>query len=963
MPEPQNQGPEELIDRRLIADSAGDLESTLTRESGLLTDDLFDRVCDRVSHLLSVDVDGAERVARVAHTMAMHGDSQRRRARSDRCEGHVLYSRGRHREALACYDSAADTLRRIGDDIELGRTLSSSLQALILIGLYDEVIRRADEARVLFGKAGDKVRLARLDTNLANLYFRQDRFQEALALYQSALEQAQALGESRDVAVTLHNLAVCHISLNEFSEALAAYERAREHCTKHGLHLLIAQADYNIAYLYYLRGEYTRAIELYRAARERSVTLKDDYHRSLCDLDQAELFLELNLVDDGMQLATQAFAGFEKQQLGYEAAKALAILAIGTSRQGQAFRALDLFEKAREMFTRESNYSWPALIDAYRALVLHQEGRHFEARRYADAALSVFAESEVPTKAAMCELLLARIHLDLGQHEPARSHCAKALERLRGLETPSLAYRAHFLQGQIEEALGNGSRALESYREAHRRLESLRSQLAQDELKVGFLKDKGAVYESLVTLTLEIETGAGALETTLSYIEESKSRALADLMAFRAHALPSRSGAQSQLVEDVHGLRQELNWYYRKIDLAELRQEELSREELARLQRETRDREVELLRTLRELSRTDEEFTSLQAAGTLDVATIRSGLDENTTLLEYYTARDTLVVAVVTRQSVDIIKLTPVDRARHLLRLLRFQLSKFRLGDAYVEQFGSALMRATNAHLEEMYGELIAPIRDRLRTRRLVIVPHAFLHYLPFHALQDGERFLMDDFEISYAPSASVHHLCSAKPASSATGSLVLGVPDPATPHIRDEAVSVSESLPGSRLLLGADADEQALREYGPKSRIVHIATHGIFRYDNPMFSSLQLGGSRLSLFDLYQLQFESDLVTLSGCGTGLNVVEGGDELLGLVRGLLYAGARTALVTLWDVNDRSTATLMKDFYKRYQGGATLTEALSQAMESLREEYPHPYYWAPFVLVGKSAPGHRPETAA
>ncbi len=906
-----------LVERLAEAAEAGQLAPLLAAERDLLRDEVFDAVCDAVSRSLRVDLDRADLLSRVARQMAVNAGLARHRGRADRCEANVLHCRGKYREALAIYDDAADALREGGEDVELGRTLSSSIQTLLFVGLPDETSRRAEEARALFERAGDQLRLARLDVNLANVYYRQDRFKEALALNQSALQQSTAL-EPQDVAVTLHNLAVCHIRLNQFDEALTAYERARQHCSKHGLYLLIAQADYNIAYLYYLRGEYTRAIELYRAARERSVELKDDYHRSLCDLDQSELFLELNLVDDGMHLATQAFAGFEKQQLGYEAAKALAILAIGASRQGQAFRALDLFEKAREMFTRENNYSWPALIDAYRALVLHQEGRHFEARRYADAALSVFAESGVPTKAAMCELLLARIHLELGQHDAARAHCAEALERLRGLETPSLSYRAHFLHGQIEEALGNGPRALGSYREAHNRLERLRSYLAQDELKVGFLKDKVAVYEGLVSLTLENETGAGALETTLRYIEESKSRALADLMAFRAHALPARSAAQSQLVEDVHGLRQELNWYYRKIDLAELRQEKLSREGLAELQRETRDREAELLRTLRELSRTDEEFTSLQAAGTLDVATIRSKLDEDTTLLEYYAARDTFVVAVVTRHSVDIIKLTPVEKARHLLRLLRFQLSKFRLGDGYVKQFGPALTQATLTHLKEMYDELLAPIRDRLTTRRLVIVPHSFLHYLPFHALHDGDHYLLDDFEISYAPSASIHHLCSAKPASQAAESLVLGVPDPATPHIRDEAVSVSESLQGSRL----------------------------------------------SLFDLYQLELESDLVTLSGCGTGLNVVEGGDELLGLVRGLLYAGARTALVTLWDVNDRSTASFMKDFYKRYQGGARLTEALSQAMSSLREEYPHPFHWAPFVLVGKvgSAEGTGKEAA-
>src|SRR5205814_2244200 len=99
-----------------------------------------------------------------------------------------------------------------------------------------------------------------------------------------------------------------------------------------------------------------------------------------------------------------------------------------------------------------------------------------------------------------------------------------------------------------------------------------------------------------------------------------------------------------------------------------------------------------------------------------------------------------------------------------------------------------------------------------------------------------------------------------------------------------------------------------------PRPRFIHLATHGRFRRDNPMFSSVQLGTSRLSLFDLYQLDLPAELVTLSGCGTGLNVTEGGDEVLGLVRGLLYAGTQSALVTLWDVHDLSTSEFMTAFY-------------------------------------------------
>src|SRR6185436_12164527 len=132
---------------------------------------------------------------------------------------------------------------------------------------------------------------------------------------------------------------------------------------------------------------------------------------------------------------------------------------------------------------------------------------------------------------------------------------------------------------------------------------------------------------------------------------------------------------------------------------------------------------------------------------------------------------------------------------------------------------------------------------------------------------------------------------------------MVMGVPDPATPFIAEEARAVATVLPGARVFMGADATVERLRTIGATSRLLHVATHGRFRRDNPMFSSIRLGSGPLSVFDLYQLRLSADLVTLSGCSTGLNAVEGGDELLGLVRGLLYAGARSVLLTLWDVHD------------------------------------------------------------
>ncbi len=135
------------------------------------------------------------------------------------------------------------------------------------------------------------------------------------------------------------------------------------------------------------------------------------------------------------------------------------------------------------------------------------------------------------------------------------------------------------------------------------------------------------------------------------------------------------------------------------------------------------------------------------------------------------------------------------------------------------------------------------------------------------------------------------------------------------------------------------------------EARLIHIASHASFRPDNPMFSSIQLHDSSLNFFDIYNLRMSASLVTLSGCGTGLSSVVAGDELLGLVRGFLYAGATSVVVSLWDVNDRTTADLMKWFYGNLAKGESKSSSLRLAMLRLREEHPHPYYWAPFLLMG------------
>ena len=117
------------------------------------------------------------------------------------------------------------------------------------------------------------------------------------------------------------------------------------------------------------------------------------------------------------------------------------------------------------------------------------------------------------------------------------------------------------------------------------------------------------------------------------------------------------------------------------------------------------------------------------------------------------------------------------------------------------------------------------------------------------------------------------------------------------------------------------------------------------------MFSSFKLADGYLTAFDLFSFVCPTNLVTLSGCQSGMSEVTGSDDLIGLMRGFLYAGARSLLLSLWNVNDDSTAQLMVRFYQEWQKGPSKSAALRRAMVSVRETHPNPFYWAPFLLVG------------
>jgi CHAT domain-containing protein/tetratricopeptide (TPR) repeat protein len=943
---------EELLLQLTRVDNDSDRRKFLSRHKVLIRSEVVKQLADLVLEKIRVDTKEALHLAEAA---VLVGRKLRRKediALGTRAKANALYACGDNRTAVEHHEQAIEMYESLGNLKEAARTLSSSIQPLILLGEYDHAFKSSERAREIFQRLGETRRIATLENNVGNIFHRQDRFKEAMLHYERACDTFHHHRDWEHVAMVLSNMAMCLISLNDFSRSLDCYQRARELCQQHNMPLLVSQADYNIAYLYYFRGEYSRAIEMLFTTRRACELSGDAYHHALCHLDLSEIYLELNLSEEAREMAHEGFLRFEKLGMAYEAAKTLANEAIAYGQQGKTVHALERFTKARAMFATEKNLVWPWLLDLYQGLLLFHEGRYFEARRLCAGAANFFDQTALPGKAALAHLLLARIALQVGELPAAQTETDAAIAKISGLQAPVLAYQTHFLRGQLAQTRGDRPAAYAAYQEARKSLEALRSRLHAEELKISFVKNRLQVYEALVDLHLSGDGGDASAAEAFSCIEAAKSRSMTEMIFQSGQSLPLGDSGQSELVRRIRDLREELNWYYHRIELEQLRPEDLSAKRLQQLQEKAVSHENELLRTLRELPAHERENATLGAPTDFSLEKLQAAIPADTALIEYYSTGDRLVAAVVTRNSIDITPITVFSRVLHFLHLLRFQLSKFRMGATYTQRFEQALLQATHSHLEALYRELIAPLHSHLQAKHLIFVPHGPLHFLPFHALKNGDAYLCDTHTVSYAPSATVFALCQEKSPSNMSASLVMGIPDERAPHILAEVQSVADRLPHPELFLGAEATLDALRKKGSQCALLHIATHGTYRQDNPMFSGIRLGDGYLNLYDLYQMRLSTRHVTLSGCATGMNFVAAGDELLGLQRGLFCAGAASLLLSLWDVHDLSTTELMQAFYQGYLESGNMAVSLQSAMKLLRQQNPHPYFWAPFVLVGQ-----------
>jgi tetratricopeptide (TPR) repeat protein len=893
-------------------------------------------LADQVNRLTREDIDRAERLAAVVSWLSELTADEFCRGRALRCAGNIQVMRGNYQQAVQYFQNSLKLFQQLESEAEEAAGLSSLIQPLIYLGDYDAAFDYAGRAWDIAQRRGDELLLARLDINFGNILHRQDRFADAIASYESALASLNKLNQHRDCAVACLNLAVCYISLNDFHAAESAYGQAKELSERENMPAITAQADYNIAYLHYYRSQYSKAIELYQQTRSFCQRSGDAFHSALCDLDQAEMYLDLRLNQEAAELAKQAEAAFAQLNISYEAAKAGVWRAVAAYQDGRLSRALELLSESRERMAREGNLAWVATLDLYRALVLREEGRYFEALRLCHRANEALPKGN--SKSVHGALVCASLELELGREQQADKTVHHALDEAAKLQSPHLLFHAHRLLGKCREAQGRPAEAFACYRQSLDELEQIPVNALADGFKIPYLKDKFEIYEALVSLGAS-EFAKISPEAVLDIVEKSHSREIADLVSFRASSLKSPSKNRSGLVEQLRSLREELNWYYRQEQNAELSDSAAESSRTAQVRGLIRSREQSLLATLEAMRETEAEFHSIQAAGSIPIEKARGCLLDDELLLELFEARGTIYAGLLTKSECRVMPLTRAFAVREQLRRLNAHFVSVDADDAVGAEDSQRQSDKTLAILRNLHDGLIAPIREDLGEKRLLIARTGALRYVPFHALFDGERFLTERHVLSYTGNASAYFIGATKARlHSSMDAIVAAAGIESAPSLGGE-FSVSGNL-------------EELRHYDGL-RFVHLDCEMTPKLDNPMFSTVTIGKEQRTVLDLFNLELPCSIMSLSGVGAGISADGDGKEFEGLARALGYAGARTLLVPIWNGRKGPTDLLLASFYEEAARLADAPLAFQRALSVVRNQFPNPYDWAPFVLRGQT----------
>ena len=860
-------------------------------------------------------------------------DDSRARVIAHRALAEASIYTGQWVAALGAYDDAITFAETGGHDDLLGQILVGRIGVLAATGETDDIPRLTEQAEAILRRTDDAQYLAKLYVNLGNSAFHGERHDEAYDLYARALTTFGEAGiqDHTWVAVLANQAVACH-NTGRIDQARELVSRAEQRAGELGLHRFRAQVLFNGSNIERDSGNYRAALNLTREGETELAQVEAADVAAGARLNQTDMLIELGLYGEAAGLAQDTARAFDELHMAIDAAIARSHEARAHLGLGDAPSALAAVAAAEPTFRALG--AWPRL-----AWLRLSEGRARASRgetalaiHRVRVALRVFRRLRMSRHAAAARAALIDLYLEDGQVEPAAAISSTLLDQVEAL-SPSERAAAYHRSARAGRAGGSVDLASQQFRTAVESVEEQRRLVPSLELRAALFREHAPIYHDFVD-HLD-DTPGSAVEEVLRVIEAARGRAFDD----RQH-MPA--DVQAKLAQD----RTRLGAMYRRRDTLELGEPSDDRDaELADMKQRIQATERSIVHILRTIDPEDADVP-LEAT----VGQIQSGMDDDECLVEYFVTSTRVLALVITSEFADLIRLpSSPEVVRHDLKGLIHMLETMMASVGV--PFGSLdfLSTAADTLLTELHDHLLKPVEAAIADkRRLLIVPHAFLHRVPFECLRSEEGYAIDRWSIRRIPTAR-SLIRDLEPTPPRSEPLVAGAVTNGPDLVETELGVVASALGVSYT---ADPTSADLLAALPAAGHVHLATHGVFRSDNTAFSQLVTADGGLFLSDLLGLKLGADLVVLSACDTGRVESGAGDDLTGIAHAFLAAGCRRVMASQWRVHDEATVDLMTTFYESLrESPGDVSAALARASRETRDRWDHPFYWGAFAVHG------------
>ena len=904
------------------------------------------------------EVDRAVTVLQAAHEHAQRSDHAPTRAAAERGLGNIPFIRGDSAAARRHFETALEISRAANDRSGTGRALDKLAALDRLTGDVARAEARFTEALAIFRSTGERMLEAYMLNGLGNLHSgSRGDYQRAAAHYREALAIFEELGDVTGMTTILNNLAVNLRLLGRYRETVSILTRSLEMSRAAGDLIGMSYLYGNLGRVLTMQGKLNEAVQ----ALEQALALHERLQRNesivLTLTNIGELYLLVGNYEQARAHFQRARSLAEKQNFKSALASTLHHLGRLRLEEEDPRAAIALFDQALAIDTELGQRAGVTrdLYNLGKAQLL--AGDRAAARQSIEKSLAIAEELGAREWITLALGVLSTLAAEPGE---AVALSRRAVELAAELGVPEHLWNAHLAHGRALRRAGSLIEARPEIERAVTIVEAFRRGVPGGEIA------QQQAFENLVEPFHEMTSllvQQGDVAAAFEYAERAKARVLLDVLQNGRPDLASLLTAEERTREEALAAEvAQLNRKYRAA-LVDGKPTGTLPEQL-RKARLAYDAFLTNVHAAHPQLRAERgEVAPLQATG------LRTLLGNGTA--------DALVEFVVTDQRTYVFAAT-----KNELRVRTIEVSRREL-ESQVQQFRKLLAShdlTYAAPARALYDRLIAPVAAQLHGKTTVcIVPDGPLWELPFQALQPDETtFLLDRHAIYTVPSLSVLREMSSRKRASATRLLAFGDPliagsnRPAVfrdeplaplPHTETEVRAIASLYgPGNaRVHLRGDAREEVVKAEAGTFDVIHFATHGILDDQNALYSRLvfsppasQSEDGLLEAREIMRLDLRADLAVLSACETARGRVSTGEGVIGMSWALFVAGVPATVVSQWKVDSASTSELMIELHRNLRvPGRSKAEALRRAALKTRTKYRHPFYWAPFVVVGSA----------